>query len=378
MALAIGLAAGLATWTPAGAQDEDGWDVSGDLRVMYTPSWRDTRAGQQRDDDALGARFRLRLARDLAERWRFQARFAASALDQGNDPDFFVRSSRADPTAIEPGSATFDELFVEYRSSDTGTRVRLGRQQSTLTLPLITSKSLDRNQASNINIGWTDGISIRQALSGGWYAEAFAQYHSHKGNGFTTRGPLVFDDSGSRIGWFGVVGSDENLGPVFMRALTLTVFPDTLASDGTGAPRREDYVTATAKMAAGWGFGASGQRLVVAGALGHALNRPRRSVVGLPGEREADGWSWHVGADLVELFPRHSVGLIYGRSDAGWLISNDYRQNDELAEFRWQWQVTDPLMLEFRARWRRDLDLLAGSALLQRDRDMRVRATWRF
>lgn len=361
------------------AQDSGGWDISGDLRVMfYSENWRDTRSGATDDAASSGARFRLRLRRELGENWRLQTRFAATAADQGNDWDAYLRSWRESGTAVDPGTATLDEFFLQYTSPDDATQVRIGRMQSTLTLPLITSKSLDRNQASNINIGWTDGISLRREFGNDWYAEVIAEYHSQKGNGFTTRGPLTFDDSGSRVGLFGVLGSDAEVGPIFMRAITLTVMPDSLATRGFNANERDDYITATGKLAAGWDLDEAGRRLVVAGEAGYAFNQPQNAVLGLPGDGDVGGLAWEIGADLVEVFPNHSIGVIYGQTDAGWLISNDYRQNNELAEFRWQWKVTDPLRLEFRARWRRDLERAAGAPFLQRDRDVRLRATWKF
>ena len=76
--------------------------------------------------------------------------------------------------------------------------------------------------------------------------------------------------------------------------------------------------------------------------------------------------------------PDHDVGVIVGQADAGWLVSNDYRQNDSLAEIRWVWSTTESVDLEFRARWRREQKLREGAFIRQRDRDMRLRATWKF
>ena len=367
----------------AAAQSEPSeWRITGDLRTMYSASWRDARDGSERDSDTLGARFRLRLARDLNSSWRVQTRFATTFEDQGNDPEFFIRSNRESPTSIEPGSATLDEAFLQYRSPDRATEVRVGRMQSSFKLPLITGKSLDRNQASNINIGWTDGILLRRDLIGGWQTSLTGQYNSADGNGTVLRGPLDFSDSGSRISTWATLENNEELGPVFLRALTLTWYPDALAADGIADPGREDYVAATLKAAAGWAlgdvFGGAATRLVVAGSVGQAFNRPSKQTMRLPGEGQSDGFSWQLGADLVEIFPDHTIGVVTAQADAGWLISNDFRQNDSLAEFRWQWQVSKPLLLEFRARWRREIDLLAGVADKQRDRDMRLRATLKF
>lgn len=380
--LACGLLAAALVPAPAQAADGSSWEFSGDLRAMYSASWRDTRSGAETDSETFGSRLRMRLRRDLDDNWRIQGRFAATFEDTGNDAEFYIRPERESATEVEPGTASLDELFVQYRTDDRRTEFRFGRMQSTMTLPLITSKSLDRNQASNINIGWTDGVYLGRQITSDWKATLTAQFNSYEGNGIVTRGPLDFSDSGSRVSLFSTLESATEIGPVFMRALTLTWYPDALAVDGVQAARREDYTAATFKMAAGWdvgdAMGRPGTRLVVAGSVGQAFNRPGNSVLGLPEGGDTDGFAWHLGADLVDLWPRHIVGVVIGQADAGWLISNDYRQNDSLAEFRWSWQITKPLRLQFRARWRQEQELRAGALIAQRDRDMRVRATWKF
>ncbi|HKL50759.1 MAG TPA: hypothetical protein VJ908_06290 [Wenzhouxiangellaceae bacterium] len=377
--VACGFLAGVSVAGAATAAEESAWDISGDLRFnLYAENWRDTRSGGTDDNASYGSRFRLRLKRDVGENCRFQTRFAATAADQGNDWDFYIRTNRDTGTQVNPGTATFDEFFVQCESADSGSQWRFGRMQSNLDLPQMATRSLDRSQASSLNIGWTDAIAFRQQLGRGWYGELLAQYNGRDGNGQATRGPLTFDDSDARVGFFGILGSDAEVGPVFMRALAVTVYPDALAPAGLASALREDYVTATFKLGAGWDLGDSSRRLVAVGEIGQAFETPERFAVGLPGTGDADGWGWQLGADLVDVFPRHTIGLNYGRADAGWLISNDFRQNNELAEFRWQFKYSSALRFEFRARWRRELDRLAGAEFLQRDRDVRLRTTWKF
>ncbi|MEE4297442.1 MAG: hypothetical protein V2J20_12595 [Wenzhouxiangella sp.] len=363
---------------PSEAAAPGSWQFSGDLRTIYSASWRDTRAGDETNSDTFGGRLRMRLRNDIDSNWRIQGRFATRWEESGNDPEFYIRSARESATAIEPGSMTLDEFFVQYRSDDGRTDFRLGRLQSDFKLPLVTGKSLDRNQASNIDVGWTDGFYLGRQLNESWKATVTGQYNSRDGNGIVTREPLQFDDSGSRISAFATLESNADLGPIFLRALALTWYPDALAVSGAQSPEREDYTAVTFKMAAGWDIGASATRLVVAGSLGHALNRPENAVLGIPQSGQADGMAWQLGADLVELFPRHTAGIVIGQADAGWLISNDYRSNDSLAEFRWSWQISEPLRLQFRARWRREQELRQGAVIAQRDRDIRLRATLKF
>lgn len=374
----VWIAAGLLLASPVRA-DVSTWDVSGDLRLhVYAENWRDTRAGASDDSASSGARFRLRLRRDISDACRFQTRFAATAADQDNDWDFYIRGHRDSGTEVNPGTATFDEFFFQCNSGDRASEWKIGRIQSNLTLPHLAARSFDRHQISRINIGWTDAIAYRRNFANGWYGEALAQYNGSDGNGQTFRGPITFDDSDSRIGFFGVLGSDAALGPVFMRALSLTVYPDALAPAGITSAERDDYILGAFKLGAGWDLGEAGRRLVAVGELAHAFNTPLKSTVRLPGSGDVGGWGWQVGADLVNILPKHSVGLNYGQADGGMLISNDFRQNNELAELRWQYRHSAALRFEFRARWRRDLERLDGAAFLQRDRDIRLRTTYRF
>lgn len=373
------LAVAAATTIPAiSTAESSGWEGSGDLRVGYDHQWRDTRDGATRDEDAFTARFRYRLKRALSDNWRFQTRFATSWADRLNDPEFYIRPEREFGTAIEPGTATLDEIFVQYTAPQSGTQVRIGRFQSNLDLPHMATRSFDRSQASSVNIGWTDGISIRQPLGERWYGEVVAQYNSRNGNGHTTRGPIDFQDEDARIGYFGLLGSDAELGPIFMRAFSITVYPDSLAPAGTASSERDDYVLGAFKIGAGWDIDAVGRRLVAVGEVAHAINTPDRSTLDLPGAGDAGGWGWQAGLDLVNIFPRHSWGINYGQSEGGMLISNDFRANNELAEFRWQYYATDALRFELRARWRRELDRREDAVFLLRDRDVRLRMTFRF
>ena len=353
------------------------WDISGDFRAhLYTENWRDTRAGDTENSSGSGVRFRLRLREEIGDNCRFQTRFAATAADEGNDWDAYLRANRDSGTGVNPGTATLDELFIACAQG--ASEWRFGRMQSNLDLPHMATRSFDRSQASAINIGWTDAIAYRHSFNNGWYSEALLQYNGRDGNGQTFRGPIAFDHSDARIGFFGIVGSDTEVGPVFMRALSVTVYPDALAPAGIANAERDDYVLAAFKLGAGWDIDQAGRRLIAVAEIAHALNTPDKSTLQLPGTGEAGAWGWQIGADVKNIFPKHSMGINYGQSDGGMLLSNDFRQNNELFEYRWQYQATKALRFEFRARWRRELERRIGAPFLQRDRDVRVRTTYKF
>ena len=366
----------------AGNDNDPSWNLSGDARIAYIPLSRDNRDGTTSQRDSFGARFRLRLQRDFSSGWRFQTRFAANAADNDNDFDLYFQPERQRGTAVTSGTATLDEFFLQYRSGDGRTQLRIGRQQSSTDRALVTNKNFDRQQTSNVNIGWTDAISLTRQLDQGWVAKLFLEYNSRNGNGSNTRGPINFADSGSRVSSFVSLENQEAWGPIILRALSLTWYPDALASEGLDQSTREDYFVLTGKLAAGWDvghlMGTDATRLVIGGELAYAPNRQQNFVANLPGSDEVDGWGWQFGVDLHEFWPNQKMGIVYGQADAGQLISNAFRPNEEQFEARWQWRFAEDWRVEVRARWRYELDLLENAQQRRRDRDARLRFTYYF
>ena len=354
------------------------WQFSGDFRTGYTVNWRDDRNGNDTTDELLRARLRLRLANDLGNGWSFSTRLAGSYSEDQDSTDLYVRGYRPNGTGVEDGDTTLDEFYFGYRHPEQDWRIKAGRFQTNFNLPTVPDKSLDRNDSSNFGIGWTDGIHLDLPVSKNWRAHLITQRNDRKGTGNTIRGPLDFQDSDSRVSFFGALAASEHPGPFIMRMLTVNWMPDSLAEEGTGQPSREDYITVTAKVAASWPLGQKGMRLVAAGEAGHALNRPERSVVGLTGSNEVSGNSFQASLNLFDIMPGHNLGMVYGRAQAGWLISNDFRNNDELAEIRYQWRYSPALSVEVRYRYRKELELPVTATRERRDRDMYARVTFKF
>ena len=80
--------------------------------------------------------------------------------------------------------------------------------------------------------------------------------------------------------------------------------------------------------------GGGGPSLLVGGELGYAPETPTAQAVDLDEAGDAEGLAWNLVASLMNLRPDHSLGLNYGRTDAGWLLSPQYRENEELLEVR--------------------------------------------
>lgn len=374
------VAAGLTLMPGSATADssENSWRFSGDFRSGYVTSWRNNRDGSESSDDSIRARLRLRLAGDFGNGWSFTTRLAGSYAGEQDDADFYVRRYRPSGTGVNAGDTTIDEFYLGYRHPETDWRVRIGRFQSNFNLPVVPGKSLDRNDASSFGVGWTDGFHLEVPVMESWRVHLIGQANDRKGTGNTIRGPIDFRDSGSRASVYAALAADDHPGPFIMRMLTLNWMPDSLAENGLAQNAREDYLTLTAKAAVAWPLGDNGMRFVAAGEIGHALNRPDRNVVGLTGSDEVSGNSFQTSLNLVDIRPGHSLGTVYGRVQPGWLISNDFRNNDELAELRYQYRPSSDLSIEIRYRWRRELEIPLGAPRERIDRDMYARVTLKF
>ena len=377
VALAV-LTISLLTVSAAQASDASGLKLSGDLRMGYLASWRDNRDGSESETDNFRARLRVRAAADLGNGWQFSTRFAGSYASDQDDFDFYLRRYRPNGTGVNPGDTTLDELHLGYQHPEQGWRLRLGRFSTAFNLPIVPGKSLDRNDASNFGIGWTDGVYLQLPIGENWRGHLIAQANHRRGTGNTIRGPLGFSESTSRISGFAALEATRHPGPFIMRMLSLTWMPDSLAEQGLSQAARKDYLTVAAKAAAAWPLGDAGMRLLAAGEIGHAFKRPERQVIGLSGQQQVGGNAWQASLNLMDIHPGHNLGAVYGRLQGGWLISNDYRNNDELAEIRYQWRPNPDLSMEVRYRWRRELELPAGLERPRRDRDVYARVTLRF
>ena len=154
--------------------------------------------------------------------------------------------------------------------------------------------------------------------------------------------------------------------------------PSALLKDGTETGPREDYVALVARSVIARPYGSKGRRFNIGAEIGYAPETPTRAAVGLPGEGDADGLAWALSASLMEIWPNHSIGINYARADAGWLISPQYRDNEELVEIRYLWRKNQKLAFDFRLRGRQDLEQLADEPRKRDELDFFARFTLGF
>ncbi len=372
------LAAGIGITNAHAATETDAsWQFSGDARGGIFASERRTRAGDRTDD--LDVRLRLRLAaeRPLGSGWSVRARLAGSWSADDPDTRVYLRASTPTDSATLPGDVTVDEFQLNYRSSDGHWWLKAGRLQSRFLLQGVADKSLDRNDSSNVSINWTDGIHVSHALSGGWRSHVIVEHHAAGGGGSTRRGPLDFSASSSRVAGFVALENTEPSGALVQRVVALTWKPSALASEGIDAARRDDYVTLVGRLGAQWPMGNRGTLLLAAGEAGYAPRTQRRMEAGVPTDGRASGLAWQASINLYDIRPGHHLGLVYGRAGAGWLLSTDYRSDDELVELRYQRRFSRALSMEARIRARRELSAPPG-VRPRLDQDVYLRLSARF
>lgn len=330
------------------------------------------------ESDALSWRTRIRAGTRVrvASNWSVVGRVAGRFDSEQDGLSFELDFAAPSPSGLGIGQATVDTLHALYAPDGSPWRIRLGRFQAAFELEGVAKKSLDRNDSPSFDVTWTDGAWLEHR-GGSWTTHLILQHNDADGPSNTLRRPLAFDADGSRAGLFMALAANEPAGPVVQRVVALTWLPGALHPLGVGSSVREDYLAVTAKTAAAWPFGSGDTRLMVAGEAGYALNTPRQAILG-SGNDESRRFAWQTSLNLIDVVPRHSVGVVYGRVADGWLISPDFRPNEWALEARWVWRPNAAWAIDARIRRRSEIDLPFATLDPGRQEDFYVRATWRF
>ena len=371
------LAAAIALVLVAGGAHAADWTASGDVRFGYVASDTTARSGAGSDDDSLRARVRVRLRGDLGGGWHVGGRVAARLDSDQDREEFWMRTYAPGPAGLENGQGTIDEAYIEYRAPEGPWSLRLGRFQAAWGLDDVMKKSLDQNDSPNFDVTWTDGAWLQWRAGEDWTTHLVVRHNDRRGPTGALRRPLGFSDGDSRVGVLAVAESKTPVGPLVQRVVTLNWLPSALHPYGVADPRTEDYLAVTAKATAQWPLGDGGTTLRLGGELGWAPNTPRREAMN-SGTGDADALSWQASLGFMDILPRHDLGIVYGRVADGWLVSGDFRPNDELAEVRWVWKASADWQFDARYRRRKEIEVPATAAGARRDDDLYVRATWRF
>jgi hypothetical protein len=354
----------------------EGTSVNADVRIGYSQSEIDERDSTSRSEDVVRARWRLRTEVGIFPFLRVVGRVAGVCSSDECSPNLVLDNSIPTTSSIADGDITLDEAYFHWFRQERFDLAAGRMQTKFVARGGVFAKSLDRNDSNNVNVNWTDGVHTTFRARNGWVPHLILQYNSSNGASNVRRGPLDFSDSAARITYFFGI---ENLKrtPLFLqRGLDISYLPKSLLKDGVLSGRREDYYGVVVRSANRWPERDDGIRLRVAAEIGYAPETQTNAAAGLPGDGDTHGLAWNVVLSLMEFKPNHSIGVNYGETGAGWLLSPQFRNNESLAEIRYQWRKNKQLAFDFRIRKRRELEQLSVSDRKREEVDFFVRFTW--
>jgi hypothetical protein len=350
-------------------------DFKGDFRIGYTETDEDSRDGGDQSESEWRGRFRVGGSYAITENLIFSGRIATACSTEECNPDVVFDGTLPRSSSIEDGDITFDQLYIHsFRREKFD--VAVGRLQTKFVSRAgVFTKSLDRADSSGSNVNWTDGVHGVLRVNKDWTGHLILQKNYADGTGNIRRGPIDFRDDDSRITYFLAAENTQRLGPINQQGFDVTYMPQSLMKDGIPTGRIKDYLAFVGRFAASWPEGSTGRRLNVAGEIGYAPETPTRAAIGLAGSGDVDGLAWLISASIVDFRPDHSIGINYGRTDAGWLLSPQYRENEEAIELRYMWRRNRNLAVDIRARWREELEQLQNTARKRQELNVFARFT---
>jgi hypothetical protein len=348
----------------------------GDFRPLYDYVDRTNRSGVQSSETAGDFRFRAKGIAGITEGIQVGARVAWQCSTDDCALDWYSGSAIPATNGIQPGELTYDELYAHFFRRE-HFNVTVGRQQTRFVLRGgVFARSLDRNNSNNTNVNWTNGLHATLRRVRGWETHFIVERNSADGAGSIRRGPLDFNYSSARYTYFAGFEKTEPFGPVVQRALTISYLPKSLLVDGDINGQREDYWGIVGRVAARWPQRGEGRRLRAGVELGYAPERPTAAALEL--DTAVDGLAWNVTASVMDIWPNHSIGINFGQTGAGWLLSPNFVENQEFFEVRYLLRSSKLPPLDLRFRWRQDIEQRINTVQKREVFDAFLRMTFQF
>ncbi len=354
----------------------DAVSVIGDARTGFYTLQRDDRDGSDSVKNEWRLRLRVGLQAAISDSLTARVRFAGryTTHESSGDPEFdFYQGITPGKDGLKMGQSTLDEIWLNYAAERWS--LRAGRMQTKFELTGVAKKSLDRNDSPNTDIAWTDGLYFKYKAGNGWNTHAIVQYNYAEGATQVRRGPLKFSDDDSRISYFAAMEKLDKKATIVQQGVDITWLPAALPGSA-GNP--DDYVAFVGRMAAQWPMGTDGMKFLLGGELGFAPNTPTNSALKLGGAGDVGGMAGQVTFNFIDIVPRHSVGVVLARADAGWLLSPDFKSNQYLAETRYRWNLAKKQRIEVRVRYRTDIEQRIDKPERRKDKDLYARYTVKF
>jgi hypothetical protein len=354
-------------------------DFSGDVRFGAFGRDRDGRDGTDSSSDELRLRARAGVQLNFTDSFTGKLRFAGrySSDDRFNTYHFEVFEAIPGNDGLRLGDSTIDEFYLRYAPNEKFD-IRLGRFQTKFELEGVAKKALSRNDSPNTDITWTDGVHVKYTIPSGWDLHAILQRSTDEGPTTVRRSPLNFEEEDSHITYYlGAEKKDKNK-TIIQKGIDITHIPDALQRDGNATGSIEDYTAVSSRLAMQWPLGKSGTKFLWGNEVGYAFNTPRKSAISTGGEKDTSGLAFQTTFNFIDIWPKHSVGIVYAQARGGWLISGDFGNNQELVATRYKWQVTKNQKLEARIRNREDIDKHTNAERKRSEWDYYLRYTIKF
>lgn len=356
--------------------EREGLIIGGDLRPLINYLDNSGRTGDGFTHTDAQARIRLKASARLSDLIGVGARVAGRCSSDDCDPEWTSSNSTPQSNGLAYGQFTFDEGYIRL-FRDNRFDLILGRQQTRSVLRAgVFSRSLDRNDSNNTNVTWTDGAHFIFRNQSGWEPHLVVQHNAAEGSGSVRRGQLDFAPSSARTSYFSAVENRAPLGIIAQRSFSISYLPNSLLKDGVEDGRRETYVGYVARMVFRWPQRTEGPRLRTGFEFGYAPEVPTSEAAGI--DASVSGVAWNVALSVMEFKPWHSIGVMYSRTGAGWLLSPNFAENEESFEIRYQWRPRNFPAIDARIRWREDIDQLTMAERKRERYDAFLRLTWQF
>jgi hypothetical protein len=353
-----------------------GLKIDGDLRPIFNAYDRDRRDGTSKSDEQLGFRARFLVDYGLTDSVHVGARLAGVCYVDDCNLEFVLDRTSSTNRGLRGGEFTFDELYLHWFRTERGS-FAVGRLQTRAVLRSgVYAKSLDRNNSNNVNVNWTDGLLAIYRAANGWRSSFVLERNDSDGSSSIRHGPLDYNDSEARNTFFTGFENIERWGLIVQRAFDVSYLPASLLKDGDIDGRRVDYWGLVGRLAFRWPQRSEGIRIRSGAEIGYAPETPTAQAVNL--EEDADGLAWDVVVSIMDFRPGHSIGVNYAQTGAGWLLSPQFRPNEELLELRYQWRSARFPLLEIRIRRREDLEQETTAIRKRHEIDGYIRLTWEF
>ncbi|MDJ0905420.1 MAG: hypothetical protein QNI96_05330 [Woeseiaceae bacterium] len=360
------------------ADDREGASFFGDTRLSYIFDGEDLQGISLGKTDVLRLRWRLAAEGRFLKGMRGSISVAGLCSTEDCSLEGLLQPDISSAASIRDGEMTIDSAFLQWFRSDRYD-IAIGRMQTKFVARGgVFSKSMDRNDSNNLRVNWTDGLHTTYRGVRGWDSHLIVQYNSEDGASNIKRLPLDFSSDKSRASYYVALESKKALRRMVQRTLSVSYLPSSLATNGLMNSTREDYWGVVGRLALRWPVRDEGWRLRTSGEVAYAGKTPINSAAGIAGDGDTGGLAWALTVSIMDFVPRHSFGVNYARTEAGWLLSPQYTPNEELYEARYMYRPTDRITLDVRGRWRYDLRDRLIDIPDRNNFDFYARATWSF